>query len=95
MGMFALWWLAAPVTFADDLELSEVEVAAQHERLASLGLELMLERQKRLTRVSSALRYRGAALCEGAQRAAPRTAPSECASAVAAGRMYICITTGR
>jgi membrane-associated protease RseP (regulator of RpoE activity) len=64
VGMFALWWLAAPVTSADDLELSEVEVAAQRARLASLGLDLMLERQKRLTRVSSALRYRGAALCE-------------------------------
>jgi Zn-dependent protease with chaperone function len=62
--MFALWWLAAPAAFADDLELSDVEVAAQRARLSSLGLELMLERQKRVTRVSSELRYRGAALCE-------------------------------
>jgi membrane-associated protease RseP (regulator of RpoE activity) len=62
--MFALWWLAAPVASADDLELSDAEVAAQRARLASLGLELMLERQKRLTRVSSEIRYRGAALCE-------------------------------
>jgi membrane-associated protease RseP (regulator of RpoE activity) len=64
VGMFALWWLVAPVGLADDLELSEAEVAEQRARLASLGLERMFERQQRLTRVSSQVRYRGAALCE-------------------------------
>jgi hypothetical protein len=65
--MFALWWLTASVATAADLELSDEEVAVQRARLASLGLELMLERQKRLTRVSSEIRYRGAALCENRQ----------------------------
>ncbi len=65
--MFALWWLAAPVASAGDLALSDAEVAAQRARLAALGLERMLERQQRLTRVSADLRYRGAALCEEQQ----------------------------
>ena len=64
MGVFAVWWLAVPVASAADLELSEAEVADQRARLASLGFEQMLERQQRLTRVSSELRYHGAALCE-------------------------------
>ena len=64
VGVIGLWWLAAPVASAADLELSEADVAAQRVRLESLGLERMLERQQRLTRVSSELRYRSAALCE-------------------------------
>jgi membrane-associated protease RseP (regulator of RpoE activity) len=64
VSVFALLWLAAPIAPADDLELSEAEVAEHRARLESLGLERMLERQQRLTRVSSELRYRSAALCE-------------------------------
>jgi hypothetical protein len=54
--------LAIPAGSAD-LALSADEVAAQRDRLAALGFDLMLERQKRLTRVSSEIRYHGAALC--------------------------------
>ena len=57
------WLVLAQSAGSTDLELPAEEVAAQRDRLATLGFELMLERQKRVTRLSSEIRYRGAALC--------------------------------
>jgi hypothetical protein len=62
-GALAISWMAASAAVSNDLALSEAEVTAQRERLARLGFALMLERQKRLMRVSSAIRLQGAALC--------------------------------
>jgi Zn-dependent protease with chaperone function len=62
-GALAISCLVASLAFSTDLTVSKAEVDAQRERLARLGFALMLERQKRLIRVSSRLRIRGAALC--------------------------------
>jgi len=64
-GALAISWMAACAAVANDLTVSAAEVTAQRERLARLGFATMLERQKRLIRVSSAIRLRGAALCNG------------------------------
>ncbi len=64
-GALAISWMAASAAVSNDLVLSEAEVTAQRERLARLGFEWMLERQKRLIRVSSAIRLHGDALCKG------------------------------
>jgi membrane-associated protease RseP (regulator of RpoE activity) len=66
-GALAISWMAASAANSNDLVLSEAEVTAQRERLARLGFALMLERQKRLIRVSSAIRLHGAALCNDQQ----------------------------
>lgn len=66
-GALAIGWMAASAASANDLELSEAEVTAQRERLARLGFAWMLERQKRLARVSSEIRLHGAALCDDKQ----------------------------
>jgi len=66
-GALAISGVATSAAFSADLALSEAEVTAQRERLARLGFALLLERQKRLARVSSEIRLHGAALCEGSQ----------------------------
>jgi len=66
-GALAISWMAASAATSNDLTLSDAEVTAQRERLARLGFALMLERQRRLIRVSSAIRLHGAALCKDQQ----------------------------
>lgn len=57
------WLVLTQASGGADLELPAEQVAAERDRLAALGFERMLERQQRLTRVSSEIRYRSAALC--------------------------------